>query len=69
LTGFLQDAAQLKKGATICAFGQGPERYGGHRIRQGRRAVSLEEKPATPKALRGPGLYFYDDQVCDGPPP
>jgi len=66
LTGFLQEAAQLRKGAKICAYWvKEPERYGVIEFDKTGRAVSLEEKPAKPKSNYAvPGLYFYDEQVC-----
>jgi glucose-1-phosphate thymidylyltransferase len=66
LTGFLQEAAQLRKGARICAYWvRDPERYGVIEFDKAGRAVSLEEKPSSPKSNYAvPGIYFYDDQVC-----
>ena len=43
-----------------------PERYGVVAFDDERRALSIEEKPRRRRATtRSPGLYFYDEQVCD----
>jgi len=61
----LNRAANNKTGATI--FGcwvRDPERYGVVEFDSTGKAISIEEKPKTPKSNHAvPGLYFYDNQV------
>jgi glucose-1-phosphate thymidylyltransferase len=67
LPDMLRQAAQLSEGALIFAYRvRDPERYGVVEFDQEGRALSIEEKPASPKTdYAVPGMYFYDDQVTD----
>jgi glucose-1-phosphate thymidylyltransferase len=63
----LQQASQSVEGSTVFAYHvQDPARYGVVEFDSKQRAVSIEEKPASPKSNYAvTGLYFYDQQVCD----
>ena len=63
----LQDADSRTDGASVFAYHvTDPERYGVVEFDAHRKAVSIEEKPKTPKSSYAvTGLYFYDQQVCD----
>jgi glucose-1-phosphate thymidylyltransferase len=62
----LVKTASLQSGA--CVFGyyvNDPERYGVVEFDQNKKAISLEEKPASPKSNYAvTGLYFYDNTVA-----
>ncbi|WP_395701112.1 glucose-1-phosphate thymidylyltransferase RfbA [Aquabacterium sp.] len=63
----LHNATARPEGATVFAYHvTDPERYGVVEFDAQRRALSIEEKPKTPKSNYAvTGLYFYDAQVCD----
>ena len=54
-------------GGTIFAYRvSNPSEYGVVEFDDSGRAISIEEKPVTPKSSYAvPGLYFYDNQVVD----
>lgn len=63
----LLEAAQLEKGAFIFGYWvNDPERYGVVEFDKSLRALSIEEKPISPKSNYAvPGLYFYDNDVVE----
>jgi glucose-1-phosphate thymidylyltransferase len=67
LTGLLTAASRRTEGATVFAYAvSDPERYGVVAFDEGRRAISIEEKPAQPKSNWAvTGLYFYDPSVVE----
>lgn len=63
----LRSANQRSTGASVFAYHvHDPERYGVVEFDFHGKAISLEEKPTTPKSKYAvTGLYFYDNQVVD----
>lgn len=67
LTQKLTTALNKKHGATIFAYQVGdPMRFGVVEFNDDYQAISIEEKPNTPKSNWAvTGLYFYDNRVVD----
>ncbi|OQY87082.1 MAG: glucose-1-phosphate thymidylyltransferase [Anaerolineae bacterium UTCFX3] len=63
----LRIGSGLREGALVFAYPvHDPERYGVIEFDSVGRAISIEEKPKTPRSNYAvPGLYFYDGKVCD----
>ncbi|WP_338805472.1 glucose-1-phosphate thymidylyltransferase RfbA [Xenorhabdus griffiniae] len=63
----LENATQKENGATVFAYHvNDPERYGVVEFNKNNQAISLEEKPISPKSnYVVTGLYFYDNDVID----
>jgi len=63
----LKKADAHSQGSTVFGYWvKDPERYGVVEFDCDARAISLEEKPKTPKSHYAiPGIYFYDTQVAD----
>ena len=67
LAKLLHSANERKSGSTVFAYHvHDPERYGVVEFDQHFKALSIEEKPKSPKSNYAvTGLYFYDEKVCE----
>lgn len=67
LTDLLANAMNRTVGATVFSYRvEDPERYGVVELAADGRALSLEEKPTTPRSHHAvTGLYFYDNRVVE----
>lgn len=67
LSRHLQRAAFNENGATIFGYYvDDPERFGIVEFDENGKAISIEEKPKSPKSnYCVTGLYFYDNRVCE----
>jgi glucose-1-phosphate thymidylyltransferase len=63
----LRKAAARENGATVFGYAvRTPEQYGVIELDADGRALSIEEKPVSPKSnVAVTGLYFYDNRVLD----
>ncbi|MDF1694597.1 MAG: glucose-1-phosphate thymidylyltransferase RfbA [Saprospiraceae bacterium] len=67
LSGLVQESKNIEEEARVFAYPvKDPERYGVVEFDKDGKVISLEEKPQNPKSkFAVPGLYFYDERVCE----
>ena len=67
LSKLVQDSRNIEGEARVFAYPvTDPERYGVVEFDEDGKVLSLEEKPQEPKSkFAVPGLYFYDERVCE----
>ncbi len=67
LSALLQESTKMESGARVFAYPvHDPERYGVVEFDKDNKVLSIEEKPQEPKSNYAvPGLYYYDNKVCD----
>ncbi len=67
LIDILRSSAKLKHGALVFAYPvKNPQQFGIIEIDKQFNAVNIVEKPSHPKSnLAVPGVYFYDNRVCN----
>ncbi|MDH5828669.1 glucose-1-phosphate thymidylyltransferase RfbA [Sphingobacterium faecium] len=62
----LQSCVDVEGGMVFAYQVNDPERYGVVEFDQDKNAISIEEKPVSPKSSFAiPGLYFYDNDVVE----